>query len=147
MGEDRVTNWAGVPPRDLNQMFPMVADWLVEALDTTLGEESLEGVMDKLSLGDMQMWVVGDEDDLNILGVLLTRIQVCEKTKLLNVYLCSGEAFDSWTAHLPMLEEWGREQGCEYITATGRRGWKRKLNPLGFEEKYVTLYKPLFRSH
>lgn len=147
MGESRVTNWAGVPRDDLPQILPLVGHLILEALDTTLGEDSFNEVVEKLSTGNLQMWVIGDEDDLNILGVLLTRVQVCERTKLLNVYLCSGEAFDSWTTHLEMLEEWGREQGCEYITATGRKGWIKKLKPFGFVEKYVTLYKPLFRSH
>ena len=147
MGEDRMTDWTGVPREHLKEMLPLVSHLIVEALETTLGEDSFVEVVEKLSTGNMQMWVVGDEDDFNILGVVLTRVQVCEKTKLLNVYLCSGEAFDSWTTHLEMLEEWGRTKGCEYITATGRRGWTKKLKPLGFEEKYVTLYKPLFRSH
>ncbi len=148
MGESGLNvNWSGVPKAHLAEMFPLVSHFIVEALDTTFGEESLEEIAEKLRTGNMQMWVLGDEDDYSILGVVLTKVQTCGKTKLLNLSLCSGEAFDSWTPHLAMLEEWGRAQGCEYVTATGRRGWKRKLKPLGYKEKYVTLYKPLFRSH
>ncbi len=148
MGEGGLNvGWAGVPREELLNFIPLVSHHIQAAMDTTLGERSLEEIVEKLLEGNMQMWVIGDEDDLQILGVLLTQIKTLKNMKLLNVYLCSGEALDDWTVHLETLEEWGRSEGCDFITAHGRRGWKKKLAPFGWKEKYITLYKPLFRSH
>ncbi len=148
MGESGITtNWAGVQKEDLLQALPLVSHWIKDALDVSLGETNFGEIVDRLNVGTMQMWLIGDEESLRVLGVLLTEVQDYAKTKVLNVHLCGGENLDDWFPHWETLEEWGKEQGCEFITATGRRGWKRKLAPLGFKEKYVTLYKPLFRSH
>ena len=36
---------------------------------------------------------------------------------------------------------WGKQQGCDGMTVTGRRGWKKVLASKGWKEQFTTLLK------
>ena len=147
MGEDHLTECSGVPAHQLAQAWPHVEEYLRTALSKGLGEYSLREVQLLLAKEKLQLWVVGDTESLEFLGAFVTQVDESEVGKFLNIFLCAGEDFDDWIHHLTMVEAWGREQGCIYSKVYGRRGWKKKLAPYGYAEKYVVLRKKLFEEH
>ena len=42
------------------------------------------------------------------------------------------------------FETYAKELGCKVISLSGRRGWKKGLSDLGFQEAHVTLAKEIY---
>lgn len=140
------TAWAGIQVDELPYVWPHIQEYIHAGLQHGLGEYTEEDLVRMLQKKDLQLWVAGDMDDLDILGAAITQIQEGKNMKFLDIFLVAGEGIN-WPEHIKELEEWGKEKGCSYIKLCGRRGWKKVLAPKGYTEQYVVLSKPLFRSH
>ena len=44
---------------------------------------------------------------------------------------------------VPMIEEYYKNLGYKFVELTGRKGWERKLQPLGYEFKSVIIRKKI----
>jgi hypothetical protein len=58
-----------------------------------------------------------------------------------NTWLAGGDDLDEIVALMPMIEQWGRRQGCHREVGNGRRGWLRKFT--GYSEMGVRKQKDL----
>lgn len=58
----------------------------------------------------------------------------------LNLWLMGGD-LDEIVNRVPVVEAWGRTQGCDRVIACGRRGWLKKLD--GWRELGTRRAKPL----
>lgn len=138
---------SGILSNDVKAIWPIVAPQIMRALGAGLGELTLQTIYEGLERAEMQLWVVGDNETGDDLGVVVTQVQPTGVTCFLNVLLCAGVEMKEWKDLIGILESFGLDRGCEYVKVHGRKGWKRVLAPNGYEERYVVLTKPLFRRH
>lgn len=73
---------------------------------------------------------------------VVTEIAFAPRKRWLNVVVAAGE-LDEVMELQPQLEVFGRDQGCEFMTMTGRRGWSRVLPDYGWHETGVMYGLPL----
>lgn len=77
-------------------------------------------------------------------SVVITEICSYPRRKTLNIWLAGGNLREI-EAMEPMILEWGRAQGCDTATFTGRRGWARTFltRKAGWSEALVMFAKDL----
>jgi hypothetical protein len=73
---------------------------------------------------------------------VVTEIAVAPRKKWLNVFLAVGQ-LDEVMELQPQVEAFGREQGCEFMVMTGRKGWLKVLPEYGWRENGVSYARPL----
>lgn len=73
---------------------------------------------------------------------VVTEVGVAPRKKWVNVLVAAGE-LDEVMELQPQIEAFGRDQGCEFMTMTGRRGWSRVLPDHGWHETGVMYALPL----
>ena len=87
--------------------------------------------------GDFQLWMGSN-------GCAVTEIVVYPNKKVLHVFLAGGDKGYGIHQITDMHDDaitWGKHQGCIGMTVTGRRGWKKILEPKGWTEQFTTLLK------
>ena len=85
----------------------------------------------------MQLWLGAN-------GCAVTEIVVYPNKKVLHVFLAGGDQGQGIEQITDMHDDamaWGKAQGCDGMTVTGRRGWKKILQPKGWTEQFTTLLK------
>lgn len=138
------TSCKWVRPQDLNGVWPLIEDYLQDALDKSLGEQNLNDVYHKILEKKYTLYVIlrGKTLESGIDGVCVVSLDHTRKL-IFNIVLLGGKNFDDWSHYLSVLEEEGKRLSVDYITLYGRKGWERKLKPLGFEQKYIVMAKRL----
>lgn len=96
---------------------------------------SFDDVRDMILKGTAQIWPAPR-------GCAVTEIVQYPRKKVLNVWLAAGE-MDQIIDMLDNAMEWGRAQGCEAMTLSGRMGWQRVLAKHGFKPAMLVLERPL----
>lgn len=95
-----------------------------KALDLGSNVYELEDIAAAVKSGAMQTF--SNED-----AFVVTQIGVFPRKKVLNILLLAGE-LDAVLALQPEIEAFGRQHGCELMTAMGRPGWQKILPKLGW---------------
>jgi hypothetical protein len=126
---------ACVPPARVPQVWTAVHGAIAHALRRGNVGSEIEQVERDLFNELAQLWVASG-------GVAVTQIT---KSRHRTYRTCTLIAFAgdyaSCVEYLPMLEEFGRREGCSRFVILGRKGWKRRL--AGYREPYVVLEKEL----
>lgn len=119
-------------PDPLLRFRPHIEAALAYADDTYGYDDVAQMVMD----GSCQAWP-GEQ------SVVITEIMLFPRKKVLNIFLAGGN-LNEIEAMTPLILQWGKEQGCEAATFTGRRGWARTyLTKQGWSESLVMFAKRL----
>lgn len=89
------------------------------------GTWSTREIKEELQAARAQLWcfVVG-----SVRGIWVTRIEKTAKCTWGCVWGCAGDFQPYPTeaiALFSIIEDWLREQGCEFVEWTGREGWQR----------------------
>ena len=103
---------------------------LEAALD---GTYSLDDVRDEIECGRAQFWPMQK-------SAAVTVIQDYPRGRVLRVWLAGGD-LGELQHYLPVLDNYGREQGCAAIELEGRKGWERALP--GYHAHRVVLRKEI----
>lgn len=105
------------------------------ALTKSGGYSDIDDVMADLYNGHAQLW----ETDT---ATVVTQIVQHPNFRVFNVWLAGGD-MDGVISLLEEGERFAKANGCSYMEVTGRKGWKRILQPYGFVEDAVVLSKEL----
>ncbi len=73
---------------------------------------------------------------------LVTEIVQYPKKRALHVFLAAGD-LDEIKDMEPSLQEFAKSLKCDAISLTGRNGWKRALNSMGYTPAHITMVKEL----
>jgi len=107
------------------------------AHEQSMGEYTLEEIFDMLADGSAQAWNV---DKL----YAITSINRYAYGKVCCIWLMGGRMEQSALEKgLEMISAFAKHNACKYIEVMGRKGWVKKLAPLGFTESYTVVHKPL----
>ena len=109
--------------------------WIEDALAYCDGTHTWEDILKGISSGAMQLWPAPR-------GCIVTEIVVYPKKKVINIFLAGGE-LDQILDMDSDVGRWAKHQGCTGATMTGRVGWKKPLNPLGWKIMHTQFAKDL----
>ena len=73
-------------------------------------------------------------------GCIVTEIVVYPRKKVLNLFLAGGE-LDQLVDMNNDITAWAMKNKCAAGTMSGRIGWKKVLEPLGWKQMYTTFQK------
>lgn len=129
----------GIHASDAFKVWPRIAQWVANALDHG-SLETPEEVLAKILTRDRQLWMVFSGAEL--VAHFTTEIQVFGHGKSLHLVTIGGNGADDW---LPIVDEtlviYARQMGCRRVSSSGRRGWSRKLDKLGWRDVAIVRTK------
>lgn len=100
------------------------------------GSHTFDDVQSGVARGDQQAW-----PGLN--SIIITEIHQAPQQRILHFFLAGGNSVEL-EAMLPLIEEWGRGEGCTHATLFGRKGWTRSFLPKhDWKETLVVMEKEL----
>ena len=104
------------------------------ALEHGGSTHTFEDVARMIYEGRLQIWPAER-------GCAVTEIIVYPRKKVLHCFLAGGE-LDQILDMIDSAIAWGKTQGCESLTLSGRLGWQRVLDKHGFKPVMVTMERP-----
>lgn len=105
------------------------------ALAYSGGTHSFDDVKAAILSGKMQIWPAPH-------GVAVTEIIVYPARKVLHIFLAAGE-LEQLLDMIDAATAWGRSEGCQSLTMTGRKGWQRILSKHGWRERHITMERAI----
>lgn len=104
---------------------------------------TLEIIYERLTAGTLQLWLMNDEDEF--LLAMLTEIQLHPNYKSFNIKWMGGCDLDSALENCfdEFVNLWASREGCSRVRLEGRKGWTRKLLPLGFKVKSYVMERDI----
>lgn len=110
--------------------------YIEDALQYANGTHTYEDVVEGVNAGTLQFWPGNG-------AAVVTEILETPRKKILHFFLAGGN-LTALERMVPDILAWGREQGCDFTTLVGRKGWERTfISRLGFEPKLVLFEAPL----
>lgn len=74
-------------------------------------------------------------------SIMLCEVCVMPNYRLFHCFVAAGDLDELLSIGHVELNNVAASYDCKYISMTGRRGWERPLNKLGWESPLVTMYK------
>lgn len=108
---------------------------LQRALDFAGGIYTQQDIIDAVHAGKMQAWHTPN-------SLVLSEVLTFPQKTVLNVFAVVGDMDEALSMH-DELEAFAREQGCQMMTMTGRKGWTRIMPRWGWSEAGVAMCYPL----
>lgn len=106
------------------------------ALQYSGGTHTFDDVVKGVEADVMQFWPGPN-------SAIITEIQEYPRKRILHFFLAGGNLAEL-ERMLPVIEAWGRENGCTAATLAGRLGWQRTfLVNEGWKTKLVVMSKDL----
>lgn len=121
----------------LEEELTRCKEWIQSALNKGGDTHNFADVVKGIKSGNMQLWLGAN-------GCAVTEIVVYPNKKVLHVFLAGGDQGQGIEQITDMHDDamaWGKQQGCDGMTVTGRRGWKKILASRGWKEQFTTLLK------
>jgi hypothetical protein len=91
--------------------------------------------------GSRQLWLVMDAEVIK--GIVATRIAHYPLKKCCVIDMCTGDALSEWIHMTALVEEWGKQNGCQQMLLFARPGMERALKPQNYTKTHVVLEKDL----
>jgi hypothetical protein len=130
-----------IPAKNLVSELPRIAGHLAVLAEVSHGRLQVVDIVKAVRQRDMQLWAATSDD--GDLSLMLTEILNHPRQREAHLISATGQNADRWAFLWPQFEEWARREGCGLISATCRPGWKKLLEPLGFNEVSIVLQKRL----
>lgn len=122
---------------DLFNIWNQVVPYLEKALQFSDEKFKIDDILRGCMKQDMMLWVVYNDDKLS--GCFVTELFDYPQDRRLNILLLSGDGFDDIVEHLEKFKEWASANGANAIEMYGRPGWKKVLEPHGFERTHTVM--------
>lgn len=118
--------------------WPSIQEQL-EFIPHTWTHMTLESMRERALGGALHIWGIGKEDG-PVKLVVMSQFALYDVGLMLQVIHAFGEGIDEFLPQInAVMEKYAHDNGCLRIEVLGRRGWIKKLAPLGFEVDCVIL--------
>jgi hypothetical protein len=114
--------------KELNRCKP----WIEAALKKSGDLNTWDEVVDGISSGIMQLWA-------NNSACIVTEIVVYPDVKAVNIFLAGGE-LDGILQMTKNVKEWAKLQGCSFASFSGRFGWQKPLEKMGWKPHSIKMH-------
>ena len=132
---------ASLVPADLvGTCWDEVAPMLEKATDRSGGRYNIVDVYDKLTNDIAQLWVAMEENE--IVAAFVTEITAYGQKKMLTVHFAGGSKMMEWLDEIDSIfRRWALDNGCSGVELTGRKGWVKALEGVGWKPSFVIVEK------
>tara|TARA_R110000764_G_scaffold178179_3_gene264336 strand:- start:337 stop:765 length:429 start_codon:yes stop_codon:yes gene_type:complete len=137
------TELIGVPYSCIEELWDEVKPMLEKGIAHGDGELDINDILKLLVERSMQLWVVYNSNEEAIAMAGVTEIVNYPKSKICRAVVLGGEGVDMWIAHIEGIEEWAKSMNCDKVEAYGRRGLAKKMEKVGYSNKYVVIRKDI----
>ena len=131
-----------VESKDVDTIWPLVRDLLQEAVDRNLGEFTLEDIRIWLLHNQMNLWIIGNKDEIFL--AVVTEFVIYPRETRLRIVLGGGKKnsikkwFDIFWAKDSIIHRFARDHNVKRFEVIGRDGLIKILGKVGFK-KYSTV--------
>jgi len=135
-----------VPVGQIHKALPALMLHLETSAEWTNGRAGVDDLVRFVVNGQMQLWVVVDED--KILGHTITEVKQYPQCKMLVVQYCAMQTgtLEEVEDHMQDLaSRFAKDAGCAGIEFIGRPGWRNTANKYGYTTRSVT-YQKFFKD-
>jgi hypothetical protein len=135
-----------VPVGQVYTALTALMPYLEESAEWTKGRAGVDDLVRFVVSGQMQLWVVVDEDE--ILGHTITEIKQYPQCKMLVIQYCAMQTgtLEQIEDHMQNLAtRFAKDAGCDGIEFIGRPGWRNTANKYRYTTQSVT-YQKFFKD-
>lgn len=120
-----------VPKEQVQSVLPNALPWIEKTLEEMAYTRwTLEGIVEELQNGKMQLWVCYDKGKhLFVITELITELTGIT----VHIVLGGGRFNKNMLRYLNLIENWAKGLGATGFVIWGRWGWEKLLRPLGFK--------------
>ena len=133
----------GVPYSSLDSVWEEVKPKLQRGIDLGDGELNVDDILKFLVDRSMQLWVLYDYLGDKIVMAGVTEVVVYARKKVCRAVVLGGDGLDAWVGYIDQIEAWAKTKDCNQMEAFGRRGLAKKMEAIGYQNKYVVIRKDL----
>jgi|TARA_R100001463_G_scaffold61741_1_gene114560 hypothetical protein len=117
----------------INEEILRCKPWIMSAIKEGGDTHNFIDIVDGIVSGHMQLWPGKD-------GCAVTEIVIYPNRKVLHVFLAGGKLEQITNMHDDAVK-WGKQQGCDSMSLSGRPGWKKILGDKGWKQIQIVLAK------
>ncbi len=139
-------NVTGIPPWDLQMVWPQVGELLAGAVARNYGEMTLQDVVNRILQQKYHLWVAFNEEGL-IQAAAVVEVRQKNRLRVGHYVLVAGWNITKWMGCDELIVEWAKEQGCDFMQAFTRPGVTKKAKALGYKHMYDVIGKPIGVLH
>lgn len=132
-----------VHPVNVEKVWHLVAPWIAQAVEASTLPWDLNNIKENAQRGGCSLIVGKKPNSPDIDMVLVAEHHNIGGKPVLVVHWCAGINMDSWISDLPLLEDLAHTMGFSQIQIWGRKGWEKKLRPLGYMHEFTVVSKLL----
>ena len=126
-------------PDDVECVWDKVEPILARVVSRSEGELETEDILDLVTEGRMQLWIVAENKE--IIAALVTQIITYPQKKVLRLVSLAGEDFNKFKHFLDMVQSFAIRKGCTALELWGRKGWKKLLPE--WKSEYIVYTKDI----
>ncbi len=132
-----------VSQSNIELIWSSVERFISDAFSKHNGDETEADTRKLLELGKAQLWIAHDRRGIRAAAV--TRLAtVPSGRRVCFCMACGGRGLSEWLeAGMKEIEKFAKNNKCDLVRLSGRRGWRAAFKPLGYEEPFVILEKAL----
>ena len=130
----------------VSAIWDQVEPILGKSLSTAHGRYTMKSILREIVNFEQHLWIVFD-DDKKIIAALTTRFVNYPDKRLLAGQFLGGEKIMQWRdPMLETLERWAKDNNCDGVEMTGRKGFTKVLAPHGWTPEY-TVFEKMFKEN
>jgi len=130
----------------VSAIWDQVEPILGKSLPTAHGRYTMKSILREIVNFEQHLWIVFD-DDKKIIAALTTRFVNYPDKRLLAGQFLGGEKIMQWRdPMLETLERWAKDNNCDGVEMTGRKGFTKVLAPHGWTPEY-TVFEKMFKEN
>ncbi len=115
-----------IPTENVAGIWDQVAAFMPMVVERSRGRHTLQSLLTDALSGATQLWCVWDGQSIKaVVGTSLG--ETPSGMKLATVDYLSGLQLARWVHLLDEIEEWARNNGCELIEMSARKGFAKHL--------------------
>ncbi len=133
----------GVPNSSIPDVWEDVKPMLEKGISHGDGELDVNDILKFLLDRTMQLWVLYNYDESVIVMAGVTELVTYPRAKICRAVVLGGDSLSDWIEHIKGIEAWAKSKGCDKVEAYGRRGLAKKMEAIGYSNKYVVIRKDL----
>ena len=127
-----------VDPKQIKRVWPHAAHLIKSAILRT-GLSDFKEVEDSILDGDALLWLAWDGE--RIVAAASTTLEKANDRKSCTIVACGGDDMSQWLGLIEQIETFARNEGCQCVRITGRKGWLRVLD--AYKSEYVIMEKAI----
>ncbi len=129
-----------IPTKLVHTYWYDLYKYIDSALMHSLGEVTSVQLLEMILAEKAQLWGVAREGIF--IGAAVTEVVQYPNTSALRITTLGGEGMAKWVDDMgKVLEKFAKSIGASRIEAVGRKGFIRRLAPLGYRPAYTIMIK------